>query len=261
MTNTEPSIDAVREYWNRRPCNIRHSNAHIGSKEYFDAVEKRKYFVEPHIPLFAEFDKWAGKKVLEIGCGIGTDAINFARAGAMYTGLELSEKSLELAKKRFDVFNLPGTFYLGSAEQMAEVMPMEQYDLIYSFGVIHHTPNPTKVIDNIKKMMGTASEFRLMLYAENSWKSIMINAGFDQPEAQTGCPIAYTYTADNVKSLLRGFEIKEIRQEHIFPYVIDKYVKYEYELQPWFKEMPHEMFRALEKALGWHMLIKCSLRT
>ena len=71
----ENSIDEVRSYWNARPCNIRHSTAPTGTREYFDQVESRKYKVEPHIPNFAEFDKWNGKKVLEIGCGIGTDEV------------------------------------------------------------------------------------------------------------------------------------------------------------------------------------------
>ncbi|MCS6894612.1 MAG: class I SAM-dependent methyltransferase, partial [Bacteroidia bacterium] len=62
-------IDNVQKYWDNRPCNIRHSPKPVGTREYFDEVEKRKYFVEPHIPRFAEFPRWKGKKVLEIGCG------------------------------------------------------------------------------------------------------------------------------------------------------------------------------------------------
>ena len=76
------TVDAVRNYWDRRPCNIRHSPKRVGTREYFDEVETRKYFVEPHIPRFAQFERWRGKKVLEIGCGIGTDTTNFARHGA-----------------------------------------------------------------------------------------------------------------------------------------------------------------------------------
>jgi len=68
------NIHTVKEFWNNSPCNIRHSKSRVGTKKYFNEVENRKYFVEPHIPKFADFEKWKGKKVLEIGCGIGTDS-------------------------------------------------------------------------------------------------------------------------------------------------------------------------------------------
>lgn len=260
MKQTQATIEDVRAFWDRRPCNIRHAPTEVGTPAYFDAVEKRKYFVEPHIEGFADFPAWKGKKVLEIGCGIGTDAVRFARAGAEYTALELSANSLALARKRFEVFNLRGTFHHGSAEDLEKVVPVARYDLVYSFGVIHHTPHPERVVASVGKYMGPDSEFRLMLYAERSWKAILVAAGLDQPEAQSGCPIAFTYTEDEVRGLLAGFEILDMHQDHIFPYVIDKYIKYEYEWQPWFQAMPREMFHALERALGWHMLIRCRLK-
>jgi len=252
-------IDSVRDYWNARPCNIRHSASPIGTKEYFDEVEARKYRVEPHIPGFAEFEKWRGKRVLEVGCGLGTDAVNFARAGAHYTGIDISEESLKLARKRFETFGLKGDLLLSDAEVFPEELRGQTFDLIYSFGVIHHTPQPARAIANVRRVMGPGSEFRLMMYAKNSWKNIMIEHGFDQPEAQSGCPVAYTYTHDELRELLYDFEVLEIRQEHIFPYAIEKYIRYEYEWQPWFKAMPPEMFRALERSLGWHMLVRCGI--
>lgn len=252
-------IDEVRRFWDTRPCNIRHSRAEIGTRAYFDEVEKRKYFVESHIPPFAEFEKWKGKRVLEIGCGIGTDAVNFARAGADYTGVDLSPASLDLARRRFAVFGLQGTFHLANAEELLKVVPVQVFDLVYSFGVIHHSPEPPRVIRSVEKYLGPESEFRLMLYAKQSWKNIMIEAGFDRPEAQNGCPVAFTYTPDEARELLKDFEILDLHQDHVFPYVIEKYVRYEYERVPWFQAMPVEMFHAFERALGWHMLIRCRL--
>src|SRR5215471_16442391 len=129
------SVEAVREYWNRRPCNIRHSQKLVGSREYFDEVEARKYFVEPHIPGFADFERWRGKDVLEIGCGIGTDTINFARHGATVTVAELSDASAEVARQRARVFDLEDrvTFYVGNAEELETFVPVRLYDLVYSF--------------------------------------------------------------------------------------------------------------------------------
>jgi ubiquinone/menaquinone biosynthesis C-methylase UbiE len=252
----EPTIDDVGAYWDRRPCNIRHSAKEIGSREYFDEVEARKYFVEPHIPAFADFARWKGKRVLEIGCGIGTDAVNFVRAGAFYSAIELSEASLALTKQRFKVFGLEGDLVLGNAEELDKHFEPAEFDLIYSFGVIHHTPHPQAVVKAARRVIRPDGQLKIMLYARKSWKAMMIEAGLDQPEAQSGCPIALTFTENDVAALLgNSFCIESIRQDHIFPYVIEKYVKHEYELQPWFRQMPEQMFNTLQKQLGWHLLI------
>ena len=252
------TIDDVRTYWDDRPCNVKHSKKEVGTKEYFDEVERKRYTAEPHIPSFAGFSNTKGKKVLEVGCGMATEGINFARAGATYTGTDLSTESLDLAKKRFNVYNNEGNFYLGNSEELSSFVPVETYDLIYSFGVIHHSPHPEKIISEIKKYMNKDSTLKIMLYASESWKNYMIEAGYDQPEAQYGCPIANTYTKDEVHELLDGFDVT-IEQNHIFPYQIEPYKRGEFVKQPWFEAMPDEIFEVLKKNLGWHLLITAKL--
>ena len=191
---------------------------------------------------------------------MATAGVNFAANGAHYTGVELSNESLELAKKRFEAFQQNGDFYCGNAEKLSTFVPVKTYDLIYSFGVIHHSPYPELIISEIKKYMDENSVLKIMLYAKDSWKNYMIDAGFDQPEAQYGCPIANTYTKQDVVELLDGYDVVSIEQDHIFPYQVEPYKKGEYVKQPWFAEMPPEMFRTLEKNLGWHLLITAKLK-
>jgi SAM-dependent methyltransferase len=254
------TIEEVKKFWNDRPCNIKHSSKELGTMEYFDEVELKKFRAEPHILKFTEFPQWKNKKVLEVGCGLGTVGINFALNGADYTGVELSKESLEIAKKRFEVYNQSGKFYLGNAEELSSFVHIETYDLIYSFGVIHHSPHPEKIVSEIKKYMNENSVLKIMLYAKDSWKNYMIDAGLDQPEAQYGCPIANTYTKQDVVELLDGYEVLSIEQDHIFPYQIEPYKKGKYIKQPWFDAMPIGMFETLEKNLGWHLLITAKLK-
>jgi 2-polyprenyl-3-methyl-5-hydroxy-6-metoxy-1,4-benzoquinol methylase len=249
-------LEQIRTYWNNRPCNIRHSTSPIGSKEYFDEVEARRYANEPHNFTFPEFDRWKGKRVLEIGCGIGTDAVNFARAGAIYTGVDLSGESIKLAQQRFEVFGLGGTFIECNAEELYKVFGNgEKFDLIYSFGVIHHAPNPERVVACLPKLLADDGEIKVMLYAKNSWKNILIDANWDQPEAQSNCPQAVTYTKEEARQLFAAFADVQVDQDFIFPWNIEHYVKYEYVKQPWFEAMPPELFKIMERALGWHLMI------
>lgn len=267
-------IETVQDYWDRRPCNIRHSPAPVGTREYFDQVEQRKYFVEPHIPAFAEFPNWKDKCVLEIGCGIGTDTINFVRAGAQVTAVDLSGESLKLAQMRAKVFGLQDriTFYQGNSEQLSQFVPVEPYDLVYSFGVIHHTPHPDQIVTEIKKYLRPDSELRIMLYSKVSYKLfwVMREEGVwdmgrmdeliaKNSEAQTGCPVTYTYTFDEVCRLLDGFEILDIHKAHIFSWDLEAYRRYEYKKDAAWAGVSVERFRELEKELGWHTLVRARL--
>ncbi|MBI1745043.1 MAG: class I SAM-dependent methyltransferase [Acidobacteria bacterium] len=265
-------IDRVKEFWNRRPCNVRHSPQPVGTRRYFDEVEARKYFVEPHISRFAQFERWRGKRVLEIGCGLGTDTIKFAQNGAWVTAVDLSEKSLEVARQRAQVYGLQDRiqFYCGNAETLDTLLPTASYDLVYSFGVIHHTPHPERVIAQIRQFVHPSSTIKIMIYYRWAWKAleILLTHGRGKvwrwaaevarhSEAQTGCPITYTYTRRQARALLErhGFQTTEMELHHIFPYRIPDYTQYRYVKTWYFRPMPPALFHWLEKHYGWHLCL------
>lgn len=271
------SVADVRRFWDRRPCNIRHSPKPVGSKEYFDEVEARKYFVEPHIPGFAQFNRWRGKRVLEVGCGIGTESINFARAGAELTAVDLSGESLRIAERRAAVTGVADRirFVEANAEELSSTLEGEQFDLVYSFGVIHHTPHPDRALTQMRQLTAPGGTLKLMVYHRRSWKVFWILVSQEHgrfwnaeeriakhAEAQIGCPVAFTYTRGEGRDLVEraGFRVREVKADHVFPYRVRDYVEYRYVKEPHFRVMPAPVFRRFERAFGWHLLITAEAR-
>ena len=255
-------LQDVEHFWDKQPCNIRHSPARVCTREYFDEVERRKYFVEPHIPGFADFERWKGRSVLEIGCGIGTDTISFARAGAHVTAVELSKRSLDIAVCRARVFGLSERirFVLGNCERLSEGLCVEPYDLVYSFGVLHHTPAPGRALREIRKYMDARSELRIMMYSRVSIKTLQMWFGRATSEAQPSVPVAYTYTRRELRRLLSDFDILRQTKAHIFPWRIRDYIQYRYKKAwPWCM-VPTPLFNYLEHIFGWHWLVTAKLR-
>ena len=266
------SIADVRQYWDDRPCNVRHSPKPVGSREYFDEVEARKYFVEPHIPGFADFARWKGKRVLEVGCGIGTDSINFARAGAELTAVDLSGESLRIAQQRATVMGVEDRieFVQANAEELTSAVSAAQYDLIYSFGVIHHTPRPERALAEMRTLAAPGGTLKVMVYHHHSWKVLWILLAEGRgrfwdadeliakySEAETGCPVTYSYSRRQGREFVEGngFRVEDVSVDHVFPYRVRDYVQYRYVKEPYFRWMPERLYRAFERQFGWHLLI------
>lgn len=268
----EIPIEEVKKYWDKAPCGFENSSKPIGAKEYFDEIERIRYLHEPHILDFVDFHKWNGKKVLEIGCGIGTDTIDFARAGAQVTAVDLSQESLDLAKKRAKVYKLEDKikFYLGNAEELSKIVPIQRFDLVYSYGVIHHTPNPEKVIEEIKKFMDSRSVLKIMLYHRYSWNVLRIlisKAKFkiwkldefiakysEGSKIHLENPITYTFSKRAARKLLKDFNILEIKIRN-FPIKVADFVPLRY--KHIFKSIyiPKFIHKFFERSLGWNLLI------
>lgn len=263
----------VMKYWDSRPCNIRHSGKEVGTLEYFEEVEKRRYTVEPHIPGFAKFEETAGKHVLEIGCGIGTDTVQFARAGARVVAVDISKISVDICKKRFHVYGLEGEIICADAEDVAELFAGRKFDIIYSFGVIHHTVNPVGIIDKLRSVCHEGTVLRMMFYSKYSFKGIDFylrqgwRFGFNYKktirhfaEAQLGCPVAEVYSRSELLAMFDKYEVVRLVKDHIFPYKIGDYIQGRLRKRAIFSLMPSSIYRWLCGVLGWHYLIELKIK-
>lgn len=275
-------IDEIRDYWNRSPCNIRHSDVNIDADPltYSRQVSQRKRFVEPHIWTHAEPQKWEYKRVLDLGCGIGTQSLMFARNNAWVTAVDLSEKSLEIARIRAAAEGLSAITWLqGNFEDLPHILssyPQNYcFDLVYAFGTVHHTPDPLKALRQAWDVTTPGGELRLMLYHRYSWKAAWVVATYGKmrfwkwaqlvqqySEAQEGSPCTHTYSRREARQLCEqaGWQVYDLRVDHIFPYQIGAYKQKQY-VREWWARVP--FFRQLERLFGWHILIKarkpCSL--
>jgi ubiquinone/menaquinone biosynthesis C-methylase UbiE len=170
-----PELKAkVREHWDREPCGTRGLESD-DPRERLREAEKIRYEVDAHIPAFARFDEARGLRVLEIGVGAGTDFVQWLRAGASAVGIDLSPNSLGEARARVRAEG----FDSGEAELVvgdAERLPFADasFDVVYSYGVLHHSPDTQAAIREVHRVLKPGGEARLMVYHVPSWTGLML---------------------------------------------------------------------------------------
>jgi SAM-dependent methyltransferase len=161
------STAEVYRYWQAESCGTEHASSGAGTRAYYDEIEAARYRLEPFIPSFAEFPRWRDRRVLEIGVGAATDFVNFARAGAIVSGVDLTPAAVEHAQRRIELEGLQAELTVGSAERLP--YPDQSFDLVYSWGVIHHAEHPARVVREARRVLAPGGEIRAMLYGRQSW--------------------------------------------------------------------------------------------
>jgi SAM-dependent methyltransferase len=196
--------ERVRAFWEAHPCGTKFSDAEMGTREFFERVEAHRYTKEWHIPDAADFAGASGLRVLEIGCGLGTDGVQFAKAGAHYTGVDLTEAAIELARKRFELAGLPGEFRIADAENLD--FANDSFDLVYSHGVLHHTPDTGRAVQEIHRVLKPGGRAVVMLYHRGSYNyrvgiRILRRAGAGLLKSESGIKIVHRLTGEPLDSL------------------------------------------------------------
>jgi ubiquinone/menaquinone biosynthesis C-methylase UbiE len=216
LANLE-SKDQVAAFWNSEPCGTRY----FTGKSDFDTQAEVRYQLEPHIPEFAGFSSASGRRVLEVGIGIGADYEQWLRAGARATGVDLSTVSLAFARRRCEF----GGFRADLRQADAENLPFatNSFDVVYSYGVMHHSPDTAKCINEAWRVLKPGGEARIMIYHHASITGFLLwlRYGLWDRQSIRDCvysrlesPGTKTFTRDETFSLMQRFE--NVRIEQVF---------------------------------------------
>jgi SAM-dependent methyltransferase len=240
----------VREFWEEEPCGAEHAAAPEGTPEFFAEVERVRNELDPYIGRFADFEGARGKRLLEIGVGLGTDFVRFARAGAIATGVDLTEHAVELVRRRLALEGLEAEVRTADAESL----PFEDdsFDRIYSWGVLHHTPDTGKAIREAIRVLRPGGEACVMLYARHSWVAYGLWVRHALLAGRPWRSLAEVLAAHMESEGTRGFTKAELRRlfAGLNDIRIDK-VRTAYDGQ-----IAGPLARLTGNALGWNLVIR-----
>jgi ubiquinone/menaquinone biosynthesis C-methylase UbiE len=164
---------AVQQFWDAEPCGTRGNVHPAGTLAYFESISQERNRLEPFIVDYAQFEKWSGKDVLEVGCGAGSDLIRFAQNGANITGIDLSHESVKLARARLKLYGYKGKVFVADGEKLS-LFRNDRFDLVYSWGVLHHTPDTSQAISEIHRVTKHGGEICIMLYHRHSLVALQV---------------------------------------------------------------------------------------
>lgn len=161
----------MREFWNEAACGESLYLEGSAAEDYASQAEQR-YRLEPYIEEFAGFSETAGKDVLEIGVGLGADHQRFASAGARLIGIDLTERAVLHTRQRLAHFGMRSDVQVADAEKLP--FGDGSFDFVYSWGVIHHSPDPQAAAREILRVLRPDGKFAVMIYHRRSMVGYML---------------------------------------------------------------------------------------
>ncbi len=161
----------VYQSWNKASCGEA-LFLEKNDRASFIFQSQKRYELEPYILDFIHFEAYKNKAVLEIGVGLGADHQKFAEAGAILNGIDLTERAVQYTRKRMALFGYQSTLKVADAEALP--FPANSFDLIYSWGVLHHTPDTKKAIAEVWRVLIPGGEAKIMIYHKYSIVGYML---------------------------------------------------------------------------------------
>lgn len=224
-----------------------HPDIRRGTKEYFKIIlDSRKHFIYYFPSMISYLKNAPNKKLLEIGCGMGTDSLVLTENGFDVIGLDLSSAHLSLAADLFRLFSRKGIFIKGNAEVLP--FPDNSFGCVYSYGVLHHTPNTNKSIKEIYRILSHSGRAVIMLYHKwslNNLAHCILKKGFENVKNSIDTPITYRFSKYEVRNMCSNFKSCNIKTEYLYG-------------PGWgrtYDVTPKPLYLALSKIIGWHLIV------
>jgi SAM-dependent methyltransferase len=247
---------AVRDYWNARIHDTHLSDDPPGSAEFYAALDAYRLRKCEYLPRVVDFDGWAGRDVLEIGCGPGLDLVRFGRGGARVTGVDIAPAAIELAQGALRAAGLTAT--LVEADGARLPFPDASFDLVYCHGVLSFVRDPRKVVEEAHRVLRPGGEAVLMVYNRRSWMWPLIRAfGAQIGSGHADAPGFRTYTREEFEGLVEAFPQRRFLAERL-PFEVTRREGLSSSfvnrgLAPLRRALPDRWLRPY----GWHLMAFC----
>jgi SAM-dependent methyltransferase len=256
----------AREQWGQDPAGAVYGSQHeFGTREFFDEVERHRYQeYAPWMPKVMGFNEFAGAQLLEVGCGMGTDLLQFARGGAKVTGIDLTPRSIEISRRHLALYDHRGDFAVADCECLP--FADASFEVAYSNGVLHHTPDTAGAVREIHRVLRPGGQARVMLYHRGSWaflSQVVLRYGILHGEFLRGNspaeimskyvefnegggrPLVKVYSRRDARGLFSMFREVKVQVEQLTRselYFMDRFI-------------PRSLIRRLQKSVGWNVII------
>lgn len=269
--NAEKLKENAKSVWGATPAgSVYGKNFERGSREFFEAIlEKRFSYETPWMDEIVHFKQFAGKKVLEIGCGAGYDAYQFCRAGSEYTGIDITPENPPLAQRHLEHYGYKPRLLEMDAEKMTF---QNEFDFVFSFGVLHHTPAIEKALANAHRALKAGGKIQVIVYHKWSifycvtlilryWilngnflrHSLAYQRSLIEYSTSKARPLVHVYSKSDLKKKLEaaGFLIENT---HIRKLLVED-LPFIYGMSKVYRYIPEKFLHLLSRRFGWYLSI------
>ena len=207
------NYSAIRDYWDENIHDLGIASSPVGTPAFFRELDEYRFSKLEYLPEIIDFNRFKNKNLLEVGCGIGTDLVRFAKAGAIVTGIDISISAIELANQNFSQQGLSADLRIMNGE--ATEFKDNTFDAIYAFSVLQYSLNAQKMVNEMYRVLKPGGEAILMVYNRNSWLNFLSKLTRTTIENQDA-PVLNLYSIKEFQNLLAPFDRPTIVAER-FP--------------------------------------------